>query len=261
MDCWYRRLFPGESKDGYPRFYEAIADRLAVGQVSKPAGARTGLETYPTSRILDVGCGDNTRLACFRGGHREVWGVDRYEHPHLAHREWFRRLAGDGSLPFADDSFDVVASCWVLEHVERPQEFLAELARVLRPGGAFVSLTVNARHYMTWLARLLQRLPHRVTQWLVARLYGRPEHDTFPTFYRLNTLAGLRHYGGQAGLTLDQVRQVANPDYFRFSRLAWSAAVLADWLLDKVSPGLGRIYWIISMTRAAPAAPVARQAA
>jgi SAM-dependent methyltransferase len=48
-------------------------------------------------------------------------------------------VCGDASrLPFADRSFDVVVASEVLEHVRDDAEVLAELARVLRPGGTFV---------------------------------------------------------------------------------------------------------------------------
>lgn len=40
----------------------------------------------------------------------------------------------DGRLQFADESFDLAYSDFVLEHVEKPIEFLAEVHRILKPG-------------------------------------------------------------------------------------------------------------------------------
>jgi SAM-dependent methyltransferase len=48
------------------------------------------------------------------------------------------------ALPFADASFDLVTSFQVLEHVPDPAPFLAELARVTRPGGSVILATPNA---------------------------------------------------------------------------------------------------------------------
>jgi len=54
-------------------------------------------------------------------------------------------LAGDleGSLPFADDSIDLVVSNQVIEHLSDTDSFVAEIYRVLRPGGIAVVSTEN----------------------------------------------------------------------------------------------------------------------
>ena len=47
------------------------------------------------------------------------------------------------ALPFGDASFDVVYCCDVLEHVNEVRQVIAETARVLRPGGIYLSDTIN----------------------------------------------------------------------------------------------------------------------
>jgi SAM-dependent methyltransferase len=49
--------------------------------------------------------------------------------------EW--RLVADERLPFPEESFDVVPSFSVIEHQERKELAIYEVARVLRPGGLF----------------------------------------------------------------------------------------------------------------------------
>lgn len=49
-------------------------------------------------------------------------------------------------LPFADASFDVAVAAWMLYHVADLERGLAELARVLRPGGKLIAVTVSLRH-------------------------------------------------------------------------------------------------------------------
>jgi hypothetical protein len=110
-----------------------------------------------------------------------------------------------------------------------------------------VSLTPNGRHYATWLIRLFDCLPHRLTQEVVHRLYGRRHYDTFPTYYKLNTRVELANASRKAGLKLAEIRGFPNPDYFSFSALAQRAAVLADWLLDRLHPELGRLYLVASL--------------
>ena len=46
-------------------------------------------------------------------------------------------------LPFPDATFDVVLSTGLLEHFQDPSPIVREMARVLRPGGALVSLDFN----------------------------------------------------------------------------------------------------------------------
>jgi SAM-dependent methyltransferase len=92
---------------------------------------------------LDVGTGEGqiARLAV-KGGARSVVGVD----PTWAQVEVARERAGGpaylragaAQLPFADESFDAVVACLVFEHIEAVDEALAEVGRVLRPGGRFL---------------------------------------------------------------------------------------------------------------------------
>ena len=49
-------------------------------------------------------------------------------------------------LPFGDESFDVVAALWMLYHVPDVDRALAEIRRVLRPGGLFVAVTNGDGH-------------------------------------------------------------------------------------------------------------------
>lgn len=49
-------------------------------------------------------------------------------------------------LPFDDESFDTVVAAWMLYHVPEPDRALAEMARVLVPGGRLVAVTNSVRH-------------------------------------------------------------------------------------------------------------------
>ncbi len=65
-------------------------------------------------------------------------------------------LNADPTLPFADASFDAVVNCVSIDYLVRPVEVLAEVARVLRPGGVSVC-TFSNRMFSTkavrgWLA-------------------------------------------------------------------------------------------------------------
>ena len=64
-------------------------------------------------------------------------------------------VSGHG-LPFSDREFDVLVVADMIEHIEDEGPFVAELARVLKPGGRLIVNTPHARQ--TWLRRLRLRL-------------------------------------------------------------------------------------------------------
>ena len=109
-------------------------------------------------RVLEVGCGDGwfservrRELGC------EVVAVDQSRHMvELTRSRGVEALVSDAAeLPFEDGSFDCAVAAWMLYHVARLEQALAELTRVLRPGGRLVAVT-NADDHLAELADLLQ---------------------------------------------------------------------------------------------------------
>src|ERR671930_1311101 len=56
------------------------------------------------------------------------------------------RVGDVQELPFADGEFDVAVAAWMLYHVADLDSGLAELARVLTPGGTLVAVTNDVEH-------------------------------------------------------------------------------------------------------------------
>ena len=123
-------------------------------------------------RVLDAGCGSGRHLCeSFRTPGVDVSGVDLNRDDlgkakgflSLMAREqkgrWLVAQADVTKLPFADGSFDVVICSEVLEHIEDNQNAVAELVRVLKPGG---DLVVTVPRF----------LPERVC-WAISRAYHR----------------------------------------------------------------------------------------
>jgi SAM-dependent methyltransferase len=92
-------------------------------------------------RILDIGCGDGqiSRLLADAGSH--VVGVDPTWNQITVARARGGGPAyarsGAAELPFADRTFDAAVACLVFEHIDGVDDAIAEVARVLRPGGRF----------------------------------------------------------------------------------------------------------------------------
>jgi 2-polyprenyl-3-methyl-5-hydroxy-6-metoxy-1,4-benzoquinol methylase/uncharacterized protein YbaR (Trm112 family) len=102
--------------------------------------------TLAGASILDVGCGlGGLMLACSNHGAHPV-GVDPSHIIHVARTAMAQTVGralplvrSDGrALPFKADSFDIVVSVGVLEHITRPKALIEEMVRVLKPGGTFL---------------------------------------------------------------------------------------------------------------------------
>ncbi|WP_460450515.1 class I SAM-dependent methyltransferase [Alsobacter sp. SYSU BS001988] len=128
--------FSARSAEGYEQLMGRWSRKLARGFVDF-AGQRPG------EAILDVGCGTGslTFTLAEMAGRGPLTGIDVAE-PYLAYAR--SRSTGDDisfqradatDLPFGDGAFDRALSCLVLQFTPDPAKAVAEMARVVRPGG------------------------------------------------------------------------------------------------------------------------------
>jgi SAM-dependent methyltransferase len=108
-------------------------------------------------RVLEVGCGWG-ELAEWIGRETEAEVVATDLSPRMVELAGARgvdaRLADVQSLPFGDAEFDVVVAAWMLYHVPDLAQGIAEIWRVLRPGGRLVAVT-NSRLHLIELRELV----------------------------------------------------------------------------------------------------------
>jgi ubiquinone/menaquinone biosynthesis C-methylase UbiE len=207
-----KKLYPDYSDNwDDQRLREAVLGRLRQNMVVLDLGAGTG-------RVTQMN---------FRGWAQRVVGIDPdpcvRDNPLLD--EACQGVAD--RLPFPDGSFDLVFCDNVLEHLADPEAVLREVNRVLKLGGVFLAKTPNRTHYMTLIARLTPTVFHRY----VNRLRGRPEADTFPTLYRMNSPSAIRYYARRSGFQVVSIEVLeGRPEYLRFNALTY----LAGWLYERV---------------------------
>ena len=137
--------------------------------------------------ILDIGCGTGAMLDRL-DGYGTVIGADFSPQALSFCRERGKRTGKEyrlvradvRSLPFADNSFDIVTAMDIIEHIDRDKDAMAEILRVLKPGG-----------------RLLATVPAYMALW--------SEHDNALHHHRRYTAHGFRDLSRRAGFVVDRL--------------------------------------------------------
>lgn len=117
-------------------------------------------------------------------------------------------------LPFDDASFDLVIAWDVVEHVQNPALLLAELARVLRPGGRVLLTVINRFAFRDphYHLPLLNWLPRRLAEAIIERRGRSKSGADFHDRQRLSemhyyTMAGFRQLAARYGFRVGDIRE------------------------------------------------------
>lgn len=233
----------------------ATVDVDSAGKITSHAGAAFFCQELQSrvsggvDRLLVAGCGAGHEAACIqRALDCEVDAVDLelYADDELQAIDGLHfDVASVTDLPFADESFDAVFYHHVIEHVDDPAKSLAEIHRVLRPGGwLFVGTpnrhrlasAVGAHRQTDWESTLSNKLRENWQDWH-ARLRGRfrnefGEHAGFAERELDQMLA--RHFPRRQWLTANYLR-------FKYGESRWGFMlpfITARPLVNFVPPGI-----------------------
>ena len=203
LERYYTRYY--RDTLGIPGWHEIVAVRLDDrAYESRRLGRFEGAVGMPLSgrRLLDVGCGTGGFSVLAAEAGADVWSVDESAEAvalTAARTSRDRAMVSTAeSLRFEDASFDLVYCYSTLEHVEDAGRAVAEMVRVLRPGGRLYLHSPDRRacfegHYkIFWVPGLPRGLSRA---YLAAR--GRP--TAFLDTLRLLTLAECRALVQRAG--------------------------------------------------------------
>jgi ubiquinone/menaquinone biosynthesis C-methylase UbiE len=166
----------------YHYYLPELFDRIAA---EKPGG-----------KLLEIGCSMGTDLMQLARRGLKVTGIDLTEAGIDLARQRFALYnqpadlkTGDAeNLPFADRTFDIVYSFGVLHHTPDTAKSVAEVHRVLVPGGLAVIMLYHRRSFNYIIHRMLNQPfdGHRNDRCPIERTYIRPEMYTlFKHFSRI----------------------------------------------------------------------------
>jgi demethylmenaquinone methyltransferase/2-methoxy-6-polyprenyl-1,4-benzoquinol methylase len=192
-----------------PRRYDRLTEVLSLGQNKRWRDELVvHLVRFQPERILDVATGTaGVAIALAHATHANIVGVDISEPMLERGRQRVQKAELDGrirlevaraeELPFPDRSFDAVSFTYLLRYVADPTATLAELARVLRPGGGMASLDFfvppNPLQRLAWRAYTRLVLPPvgymlgGKPWWKVGRFLG-PNIDDFYRQWHLDAI-------------------------------------------------------------------------
>jgi ubiquinone/menaquinone biosynthesis C-methylase UbiE len=191
------------------RIFAAVYDPLSAKPEAKfGAEVKRKLLANARGRVLEIGVGTGLSLPHYPR-HVEVVGVEPSEPMRRRAQRRAQELGRDVTLveapaeelPFEDGSFDTVVSLAVLCSVRDPERVLAEVRRVLRPGGRFIFLE-HVRSDDPQLARKQDRW-ERPWGWIAGGCH--PNRTTLDTIE-------------SAGFELVEVEQEERPDIPRLVR-------------------------------------------
>jgi SAM-dependent methyltransferase len=218
-----RRFHP--DYDG-PVFVHVLQDHL-VGRIFWPLVDRY---VRPTDVAIDLGCGSGTTVKLLGERVATSIGIDHDDASFSKHgleiasaddddlhaRRGAFLVKGDiAEIPLPAETVDFATSRWVFEHLEDPGAVVAEMARVLRPGGYALIVVPNRLHPGILLS---SAFPLRLKQWLLRASSGVEEELVIQTYYRANTEPALDRWFGEAGFEKVGLWFVADPSYWLFSR-------------------------------------------
>jgi demethylmenaquinone methyltransferase/2-methoxy-6-polyprenyl-1,4-benzoquinol methylase len=204
-----------------PRHYDRAGAVLSLGQDPRWRDAMvSAVPARRDQRILDVATGTGLVAAALaRRYGAAVVAVDQSPEMLALARE---RHAGAATyvvgeaerLPFADAEFDHLTFTYLLRYVEDPAATLAELARVVAPGGTIACLEFGVPEHEPWLA--LWRCYTRIGLPTLGRLFSREWADagrflagSIPDFYARHPLAAQLAMWNAAGIEDVHVRRMS----------------------------------------------------
>lgn len=188
------------------------------------------LDLHPSERVLSIGCGpglEPAALADSTDDSGQVHAIDRSDamlalsERYCSDLPYVTFAQGDATaLPVADGTFDAATAIRVYEYIEDLRTAIAELSRVLRPGGRAVVCDADFDSFV-WRSADRERMDRMIDAW----------HDHRPRPHLGSQLAPYLH---DIGLAIEQVQpySILNTRFDEDSFVYYLAQFIEDFVAD-----------------------------
>jgi ubiquinone/menaquinone biosynthesis C-methylase UbiE len=127
-----------------PLYDKLFGNAMALNRYLRIRNIHPEIKDVKNSRVLDIGCLDGHFTSYFIGRGNRVFAIDIKNHGISRLSPPIIFCIGKGEyLPFSDNTFDLVFCSDVFEHVERFENIVPEIYRVIKPGKLCLVSTVD----------------------------------------------------------------------------------------------------------------------
>ncbi len=172
----------------------------------------------PETILLDAGCGKKGIMGLYKSKCRLSVGIDLSLSAIKENRclDVFA-VSELTSIPFQAEIFDIIISAWTVEHLENPMLVFQEFYRILKPKGHLILITNSVYNPVMFLSAVLpQGLRDKIKRkWYPPVI----DEDTFPTYYRCNSLNKMDKVLQKAGFAKVMKSYAGDTSLFLFSKL------------------------------------------
>jgi SAM-dependent methyltransferase len=181
----------------------------------------------------DDPCSYRKSLRNMKGKVKKVVGCDVDDAIHLNNSIDEKIVIEIGkTLPFEDESFDLIVCDYTFEHVANPDEVAGEFYRILKNGGWVCARTPNKYSYISVLTRIIKNSHH--TNILKYAQPDRKEIDVFPTTFKLNSIRDISKHFDKTQFDNLTYRYEAEPSYYFNNRYMFVLMMLVNKLLPSL---------------------------
>jgi SAM-dependent methyltransferase len=249
----YEKVFDGLSYYQFPgEAYHLVRSKQKVQRYYLEA-----IKNVKSPKVLDIGCYIGTDLFMLPkvNPSAKYFGVDisqdAIKHAKMLAKKrgeenmFFQSIDANKPLPFPDQYFDVILSLELIEHLYKPEVFLTEISRLLKPGGSVILSTPNEGRLIDKIVASLP--PPFKNKYFAARETGFTRHG--PNFHldsgtwdheahiSLHSYADWVKIFNKAGFTVNKVDGSSifggNPAIGNHPSLL-GLTILADSFIDKL---------------------------
>ncbi len=176
------------------------------------------------SKVLELGCGRGEFLNEFYNNNMISYGVDissyakeKFPHLNISSVDMLKN-----SLPYPDNSFDVIYSKSFVEHFYYPEKIFQEAYRVLKKGGRIITLTPEWKYfYKTFYEDYTHRTPFTKLSLKDIHLINKFENFEVESFRQLPFMWNMPIILKNVFIFLSQLTRIFAPDIFRQKNIKW----------------------------------------